>query len=169
MKSFFTLTLLLLAPFSVAHIMDPCEDNGNEFDLPSNLGTSTCGFAFFNPSACDAPVYKENCPHSCNNCCGDHEGLFDSSENELINSPSSCDMVLAKPYLCDNQAVRENCPNSCGLCPCRDDGGRFYNNANNLVSCEKAKTYGIKCRNTLFKEHCPGKFLRDEYQWSDLN
>ena len=75
-------------------LMEPCKDNEHGFDLPNNLGTSACGFAHFNPSTCDSPVYNENCPYTCNNCCGDHEGLFDSSENELINRPSSCDMVL---------------------------------------------------------------------------
>jgi len=163
MKSFIALALIL-NPFSVAHIADPCEDNESAFDLPNNLGASKCDFAHFNPSACDAQVYKENCPNTCNTCCEDHEGLFDSSGNELINRPSSCDMVLTKPHLCDNEVVQENCPNSCGLCPCRDDGGRFFNKANKLVSCERAQTNNIKCRNSLFNKHCPGKFLQEIYQ-----
>jgi len=156
MKASFAHTLLI-APFALSHINDPCVDNNGKFELPNDLGGFTsCEFAHFNPSACQANVYKENCPSTCNTCCTDHGELFDISD-DFFEGLQSCDMISTKPHLCASEVIAHNCPKACGLCPCRDEGGRFLNNEERLVSCSQAARLEIKCRNDLFQTHCPGK------------
>jgi len=64
-------------------------------------------------------------------------------------------MISTKPHLCASEVIAHNCPKACGLCPCRDEGGRFLNNEERLVSCSQAARLEIKCRNDLFQTHCP--------------
>ena len=116
--------------------------------------------AHFNPDACEESVFREMCPLRGNSCCFDNPERFDISEESEPQKIRTCEGMKeweTFENLCEKDVVKENCPDSCGTCPCRDAGGRFENNKGNLVSCFFPRRDPIKCRNSLFKERCPGR------------
>ena len=155
-----------------------CVDSSEKFQI-SNGNTKSCKDAARNSSKwCARPVFKKNCPYSCNECSEDEhlplqaaseleDDCLDSLEKFVLPNGNEKSCIHAQRNAtkwCSRQIFKENCKASCNTClegssvtECRDEDWDVkyeLEKGDSKKSCEDASRNDELCRHKELREKC---------------